>query len=102
MVTTGIIGLGTLHQNITSLNHEYGHTVQLENKGIWNYVVDVVIPSLTTNILRRMNKLPYDYNGAPWEAEADALGGVNRTYNNTPWPNGSYDSYWDLIKLFWQ
>ena len=46
--------------------------------------------------------MKYDYYGAPWEAEADMLGGVNRTSENTPWPTGAYGSYWDLIKMFWE
>ena len=62
--------------------------------------MDVALPSLTANILWRMGKLPFDYYGSPWESEADAKGGVLRYSENTPWPAGSYNSYWDLIKLF--
>ena len=50
----------------------------------------------------RKHKLKYDYYGAPWEAEADELGGVNRVNDNTPWPEGTYDSYRDLIKMFFE
>ena len=95
----GIIGLSTIQQNSNTLNHEYGHKVQLNKLGWWSYTFDIAIPSVTANVLNRMDKLPYDYYGSPWEAEADRLGGVNRTFNNTPWPEDSYNSYYDLIKL---
>ena len=86
---------------IQTLRHEYGHTKQLKEKGV-GYISDVLIPSVTINLLDRLEKLPYSYYGAPWEAEADALGEVIRTYDNTPWPEGAYTSYWDLLKLFWE
>ena len=50
--------------------------------------------------MSRQEKPLYDYYGAPWEAEADRLGGVNRTEDNTPWPEDPYESIWDIIKLF--
>ena len=96
----GIIGLSHCQQTTEVLNHEYGHTVQLKNKGIADYTVSVAVPSVTINILDRMDKLKYDYYGAPWEAEADRFGGVNRTARKTPWPEGSYRSYFDLINMF--
>ena len=96
----GIIGLSYNHKNTTDLNHEYGHRIQLEERGWGGYIMDVALPSLTANILWRMEKLPFDYYGSPWESEADAKGGVLRYSENTPWPAGSYNSYWDLIKLF--
>ena len=98
----GIIGLSTQQQDSNTLNHEYGHKVQLDNMGVADYVAEVACPSLTINLLGRVGKLKYDYYGAPWEAEADALGGVVRTYNNTPWPEGAYSSYFDLIKMFFE
>ena len=98
----GIIGLSRSQQTSNTLNHEYGHIVQMEKRGIVDYTINVAMPSVTVNVLDRMDKLPYDYYGAPWEAEADMLGGVNRAYNNTPWPKGAYNSYFDLIKLFWE
>ena len=39
-------------------------------------------------------------HSSPWEAEADALGGVKRAHDNTPWPDGVYNSYWDLLEMF--
>ena len=30
------------------------------------------------------------------------LGGVNRHYDNTIWPENAYNSYWDLIVMFWE
>lgn len=98
----GIIGMSEKQVDLDTLRHEYGHTVQMKNKGLLRYTTEVAIPSITINILDRKGKLKYDYYGAPWEAEADMLGGVNRTSNNTPWPAGVYNSYWDLIKMFWE
>ena len=98
----GIIGLSEDQQNINTLNHEYGHVLQMKDKGLGAFIIDVAVPSITINILDRKGKLNYDYYGAPWEAEADALGGVNRTSDNTPWPADAYNSYWDLIKMFWE
>ena len=84
-----------------TIQHEYGHAVQFKDMGLFKYVSDVAIPSVTANILDQMNKLPYDYYGSPWEAGADNEGGVTtRNSNNTPWPTNAYNSYWDLIKLF--
>ncbi|MBQ2815580.1 MAG: hypothetical protein IJE65_02815, partial [Clostridia bacterium] len=98
----GFIGLSKTQQTETNLNHEYGHAVQADNVGMFKYTFNVAIPSLTANVLDRYEKLPYDYYGSPWELEADMLGGVNRTSDNTPWPEGTYNSYWDLIEMFWE
>lgn len=57
---------------------------QLKNAGMKEYVTKVVVHSVTTFALDRLDKLTYDYYGSPWEAEADSLGGVHRTYDNTP------------------
>ena len=98
----GFIGLSKTQQTETNLNHEYGHAVQADNVGMFKYTFNVAIPSLTANVLDRYEKLPYDYYGSPWELEADMLGGVNRTSDNTIWPEGAYNSYWDLIEMFWE
>ena len=97
----GLIGLSTLHQNADTLKHEYGHAIQLNNMGVDNYVIDVAIPSVTINILDRMGKLTYDYYSYPWEAEANRLGGSHLSQKSkSPLPHGEYNSYWDLIRLF--
>ena len=76
--------------------------LQLDNLGWGSYISEVALPSLTANILDRWGKLPYDYYGSPWESEADQLGGVIRQKDNTPWPKGAYNSYGDLIKMFFK
>jgi hypothetical protein len=96
----GILFIGNKVSSVNTIKHEYGHRLQWESKGMWNFTKEVALPSVTANILDRMGKLPYDYYGSPWEAEADLLGGVIRTSDNTPWPSSAYSSYWDLIKLF--
>ena len=96
----GIIGLGNDVTDVETIKHEYGHKVQFNERGILDFTVNIAIPSLTANILGKMGKLPYDYYGSPWEAEADSLGGVSRKTHNTPWTSEEYSSYWDLIKMF--
>ena len=99
----GIIGISKDQMDSNTLNHEYGHTVQLENMGLIKYVGDVVIPSVTINILDRNGKLPYDYFSYPWEAEAIQLGGSSLSQSWKPaLQQGEYTSYWDLIQLFFQ
>ena len=99
----GIIGLSTQQQNSNTLNHEYGHKLQLDDKGIGEYMIDVVVPSVTINVLDRKGKLPYDYYSYPWEAEANELGGATLSqYGKPPLPQDGYTSYWDLVSLFFE
>ncbi len=95
----GVIFLGRKVTSPKLLLHEYGHRLQLKKMGFFRYLICVFIPSVTANILWRKNRLPYDYYGSPWEAEADVLGSVLRTAENTPWPQDS-TSYKNLLKLF--
>ena len=96
----GVIFIGDDVRSADTVKHEYGHTVQLENRGIIKYTTEVVIPSVTAFVLDEIGKLPYDYYGSPWEAEADRYGGA--TNNDEPWPEEACDSYMDLIRLFFQ
>lgn len=100
----GIIGLSNRQQDANILKHEYGHTVQMKNNGPWRYFWDVAIPSVTINLLDRMDRLPYDYYSYPWEAEANRLGGSSLFDPNRQrkLPEGGYTSYWDLIRLFFE
>ena len=96
----GVMFIGDEVTSTDTVKHEYGHIVQFQNMGFWDYTLEVAIPSVTANILDRQGKLPYDYYGSKWEAEADRLGGVQRSTNNIPWPDGAYNSYNDLIEMF--
>ena len=98
----GIIGLSTQQQDLDTLKHEYGHSVQMDNMGVVKYITNVAIPSVTINILDRQGKLPYDYYSYPWEAEANKLGGTALTDSNPPLPKGGYTSYWSLVLLFFK
>ena len=82
----GLIGLSRYQQSAAMLRHEYGHRLQLRKLGLWRYIRRVAVPSVTANLLSRRDKLPYDYYGSPWEAEADQLGQVQRCRDNRPWP----------------
>ena len=99
----GWIFLSRNQQTSDILKHEYGHTCQLKNEGIVKYIKNVVIPSVTINILDRQEKLPYNYYSYPWEAEANQLGGSKSMQpNKLDLPPGGYTSYWDLILLFFE
>ena len=98
-MSLGVIFLGKTVTSQELLLHEYGHRLQLKNMGFFKYLFKIFIPSVTANILWRRGKLPYDYYGAPWEAEADVLGGVSRKKANRPWPEGT-TSYKNLLKMF--
>ncbi len=95
----GFIGLSVRQQNSNDLNHEYGHKVQLDNMGWINYIVKVARPSITANILDRIDMLPFDYYSSPWENEADINGGVIRPTFKDPWTES--DGYFRyLIHVF--
>lgn len=96
----GFIGLSRKQQNENTIKHEYGHILQWRLFRPWRFTLDVAIPSLTLNMLFRFKEGFFDYYGAPWEAEADRLGEVERNRNNIPWPKGVYNSYLDLWHLF--
>ncbi len=98
----GIIVMGSDVNDVNDVKHEYGHTVQFDNMGFWNYIKYVAIPSVTAYHLDKDkdSELPYDYYTAPWEAEADAFGGVEREEYllDEPWtPEDGYYNFWDLI-----
>ncbi len=97
----GVIGLSRRQQNVQTLDHEYGHALQLRNRGKRYFLSRVLFHSLTINILSRMGKLPYDYYGAPWEAEADRLGGVERKSGKAAWPEENC-RYRNLLRLFFR
>ncbi len=69
--------------NATDLKHEYGHTVQLDEMGLFNYITCVGIPSLfkwgSDEIYSGKGRGAY-YN-KPWELMADIYGGVEREYD---------------------
>lgn len=65
---------------IQTVKHEYGHTKQSKYLGLF-YLILVGIPSVTRNILNRINNKKFNskwyYSGYP-EKWADELGGVKR------------------------
>ena len=83
------------------LKHEYGHALQLEERGILGYTFDIALPSVTAFFLNELDKLPYDYFTSPWEREADILGGAKRFEREDPWTEE--DGYFpELFKLFFE
>lgn len=96
----GVIFLGDKITDPQTVRHEYGHTRQLLEMGYYLYTVDVAIPSMMANLLSRQDKLPYDYYGSYWEADADKLGKVSRAVNYEEWPKGADSSIWKLAAMF--
>ena len=80
----GILFIGNKVTDTAVIRHEYGHYVQLKQKGIGKYIKEVAFPSVLCYHLDKNNVLPYQYYGSPWEHEADLAGGVNR--NAVLWP----------------
>ena len=96
----GFIGLSTQQQSEDVLNHEYGHTIQLNNLGLLGYVTDVALPSVIINYLDRKGKLPYDYYSYPFEAEANELGESTLSQSNKPkLPKDADVSLGDLLDI---
>ena len=57
------------------LEHEYGHTLQLEEMGLYKYLRDVASPSFTYAAFDASR--PYGtYHGAPWEHDPDKRVGI--------------------------
>ncbi|MBQ7362814.1 MAG: RHS repeat-associated core domain-containing protein [Clostridia bacterium] len=82
----GVIVIGMDYwADVNTVKHEYGHKVQLDNMGIFDYTKNVAIPSVTANIAQRIGKLPFDYYSSPWESEADYYGGVTNRSFKDPW-----------------
>ena len=94
----GIIALSKRQQNAETLKHEYGHRLQLKQMGLFKYIKDVAIPSVTAYRLHKKGKLTLDYYGSPWEYEADILGNVNRKTNNTPWQTDKNTTAKQMLK----
>ena len=65
---------------VRTVMHEYGHCLQSRRYG-WLYLLVVGLPSLCGNVYSRLfRKDGLWYYGQPWEAQADRLGGVDRSY----------------------
>ena len=97
----GIIGLGFRDLDVNSLNHEYGHCLQMDRMGVISFTKNVAIPSVLINLLARQGKLPYDYYSYPWEAEANLLGGSSLADDERKpkLPPGECPSTWDLVQM---
>ena len=98
-LSIGIIFLGNKAKDENLVKHEYGHRLQLEQMGLFRYLKKVFFPSVTANLLDRLGRLPYDYYGSPWEAEADRLGGVKRKRSVKLWPENAGKTVKDLLKM---
>ena len=81
---------------ISTLNHEHGHTQQCDELGLGKYILFVAIPSMAYNLASRDNKTLNDnYYNMPWEYDADLRGGVTRN-NVASWAPTIRDFYFNL------
>ena len=98
----GVIVLGSQYESNpfgeNTLNHEYGHFLQLKKYGIFSYTFTIAIPSVVCNLLDRADMLPWTYYSSPWEYEADMLGEVSRS-DYASWASkvSSIYSYYSLL-----
>ena len=84
-------------RNTKLLNHEYGHSLQEEQLGTFNYLFFVAIPSVTYFCVSRDNKqLKNIYYSMPWEYKADQMGQVNRD-NYCSWADEISDWYFKMF-----
>jgi RHS repeat-associated protein len=97
-----VLGSGNLKRNndyfSNTLNHEYGHTVQMRSIGLADYTFLVAIPSLIgAGIANANGTVKKYYFNLPWERSADYYGNVNRGYLKYADPLASY--YWHQVEL---
>ncbi|MBQ7380030.1 MAG: RHS repeat-associated core domain-containing protein [Clostridia bacterium] len=97
----GIIfmGTGVPDTDYDTVKHEYGHTVQYDNMGFWDYLTQVGIPSVTGFL---KDPLPYSYYTSPWEKEADDYGMVNPANRDTSDPWTQADGYYTFKDLIYE
>lgn len=78
------------------LKHEYGHTKQLEELGVFDYFAKVVIPSAAFFWGGELGGLSdKNYYSYPWEYQADQYGGVKRKYAD--WAEDYSNYYWNIV-----
>lgn len=81
---------------IATLNHEYGHYIQLSQIGVIDYTTYIVIPSLVGFWGPGSKE---DYYSQPWEYLADLFGGVDRYwYAYTIDAHQNAMEYWENIR----
>ena len=80
-----------------TLNHEYGHVVQMKEIGMIDYFTMVAIPSLIGAAFAKNNETlnKYYYN-LPWERSADYFGDVERNY--LPFSGVIAKTFWKSVK----
>ena len=76
-LSIGIIFLGSDVSSPDVVQHEYGHTVQLEQVGLVDYLTCVGAPSMYFFRKTKQGKFTWDqYYDRPWELLADSFGNV--------------------------
>jgi RHS repeat-associated protein len=70
------------YSSTSTINHEYGHSVQEKMIGTYEYTFRIAIPSVIYyNIDKETNLPEFLYFSMPWERSADYFGGVDRGEN---------------------
>ncbi len=88
----GAIFIGDKVKDYDTINHEYGHIVQLRHMGTINYNRFIFVPSVIFHHLDIPEKLGFDYYSTPWEYQAELYGGVER---------GTYESWAEKVNIFY-
>ena len=79
----GVIFIGNDVDSISTVQHEYGHSIHFDMIGPLSYLRTVAIPSL----IDYWTGTSYEeYYSEPQEYIADILGNVDRDYNGTAYP----------------
>ena len=80
------------------VRHDYGHTQQLKELGVFTYTTTVVIPSVTGYIIDVIVGMENElYYSLPWERQADIMGQANRLH--TVWADKGANVYWTWSKV---
>ena len=77
-------------ESTTTVNHEWGHFIQLSIVGIPKYLLFFGVPSMA-------DLGPGYYYNKPWERSADLFGGVSRQNHSS---SSAYESIAYLIGIF--
>jgi RHS repeat-associated protein len=97
-LSLGFIFLGSKVRSPEVIQHEYGHTVQLSQIGVIDYLIFVGAPSKFYFDKTQQGVYSWsEYYDRPWELLADCFGQVDRTYLPNVQRNAEF--YWLIARI---
>ena len=97
-LSLGFIFLGSKVRSPEVIQHEYGHTVQLSQIGLIDYLIFVGAPSKFYFDKTQQGVYSWsEYYDRPWELLADCFGQVDRTYLPNVQRNAEF--YWLIARI---